>query len=147
MTDVDHFKRYNDVNGHPAGDQCLINVAQTLTSCAKRPTDFIGRFGGGEFIVVLPDTEHAGACKVANKIRQDILQRKMPYEANSLEYVSLTLGVVTVRGSHIKSIQQLTKEADKALYYGKSQGRNCVIGISLNEPEECHPVPEYMKCA
>lgn len=107
MLDVDHFKRYNDINGHPAGDRCLVLVAETIMKSARRPSDFIGRFGGEEFVVVLPDTDHAGACQVAEEIRNNMLKQQLHYDQNSLDCVSLTLGVVTIKGADLKSIDRL----------------------------------------
>ncbi len=128
MTDVDHFKRYNDNNGHQAGDRCLVQVAEVLRANAQRPADLAGRFGGEEFIVLLAETDHRGACNVAEKIRKSMLDLRMTYEASGDEPVTLTLGVVSIRGSDLTSFEQLLREADTALYEGKRQGRNQVIG-------------------
>ena len=147
LTDVDNFKRYNDKRGHQAGDRCLIQVAHVLNEGVKRTTDLAGRFGGEEFIVMLPDTDHLGACLIADEMRRDLLRKKLRYEEDSLECVSLTLGVVSIRGSSITSIEQLLHEADEALYYGKKHGRNCVIGVNLEEQPVDATETEYVKCA
>lgn len=147
LTDVDHFKRYNDARGHQAGDRCLVKVAEALNAGVKRPTDLAARFGGEEFIIMLPDTDYEGACAIADDIRREVLRKHLRYEEGSLECISLTLGVVSIRGSSITSIQQLLHEADQALYYGKGQGRNCVIGVDLeNQPVDA-TATAYVKCA
>jgi len=84
MIDVDQFKRYNDINGHQAGDNCLIVVAKVLQDCAQRGIDIVGRFGGEEFVVILPETEHEGACRVATDMRRAMLSRQMRYQQDKL---------------------------------------------------------------
>lgn len=129
MADVDHFKRYNDLNGHLEGDRCLIQVAEVFSECVSRSADMVGRFGGEEFILLLPDTKPEGARHVAERVRQSMLQRDIPYEKNSPDRVSLTLGVVSVKGKLIESSERLIKLADEALYDGKAAGRNCVVAV------------------
>ena len=127
MADVDFFKLYNDSNGHQAGDSCLIDIVSIISSCCERSTDIVGRFGGEEFVLVLPDTDSEGARRVAENIRTAIVRRNIPYGPNDLRPVSLTLGVVSALGPLIENIDQLITQADRALYRGKSQGRNCVV--------------------
>lgn len=131
MIDVDHFKRYNDSNGHQAGDKCLTKVAKVIATVAQRPADVASRFGGEEFAVLLPDTDAKGAYHVAESIRKQMLELELVYEKNSSDFVSLTLGVITIKGTRIKSIKDLIKEADAALYRGKSNGRNQVVIKSI----------------
>jgi len=127
MADVDFFKLYNDSNGHQAGDRCLIDIVTTISACCGRSTDLVARFGGEEFVLILPNTDSEGALKVAEKIRAAIIARNIPYGAKDLRPVSLTLGVVSALGPQIDNIDQFVKQADRALYRGKSQGRNCVV--------------------
>jgi diguanylate cyclase (GGDEF) domain len=82
MFDIDFFKQYNDTYGHLAGDECLRQVAQTAAQNVLRPRDFVARFGGEEFAVILPDTPLEGARKIAERLRQAILNLKIPH-ANS----------------------------------------------------------------
>jgi diguanylate cyclase (GGDEF)-like protein len=131
MADVDHFKRYNDVNGHLEGDRCLVDVANVFKECATRPADVVGRFGGEEFIMLLPETDPEGAQHVADIAREKMLARAIPYESSSPDCVSLTLGVVSIRGKQIESLEQLVKLADEALYEGKAKGRNCVVPVVI----------------
>lgn len=132
ITDVDRFKLYNDTNGHQIGDRCLINVAQIIDACSERTADVVGRFGGEEFVVILPGTDSAGACKVAENIRQMLLAEKIPYGPDNAHPLTLTLGVVSARGRAIESVDQLIRQADAALYRGKHQGRNCVVSMVLD---------------
>ena len=115
MADVDRFKLYNDTNGHQAGDHCLTVVAQAIQSCIKRTTDVVGRFGGEEFVVILPNTDIEGANKIAECIRLEMLNQKISYGPKNPEPVSLTLGVVSGRGYSIDTIEQLVRLADDAL--------------------------------
>lgn len=138
LADVDHFKLYNDNNGHQAGDQCLIRVAQLIASCCQRPTDLHGRYGGEEFMIILPDTPISGAVKVAECIRSAVQNEQIAYspDDNPQQSLSLTLGVVSARGEMIESMEQLIKLADNALYQGKAQSRNCVLSVVLGDQEE-----------
>lgn len=133
MADVDHFKRYNDTQGHQSGDECLVRVAQIIGSCSGRTADVVGRFGGEEFVVILPDTDPAGACKVAEDIRRVVLAQDLRYEPGGKETLSLTLGVVSALGPAIDDVSQLIREADEALYRGKRDGRNRVVSVVLGE--------------
>lgn len=142
ITDVDRFKLYNDTNGHQLGDRCLIKVAGIINACSERTADVVGRFGGEEFIVILPGTDPAGACKVAEDIRQMLLAEGIPYGPDNAEPVTLTLGVVSARGRAIESVDQLVRQADAALYRGKHQGRNCVINVVLAAAKDPGLAPE-----
>jgi len=127
MADVDFFKAYNDSNGHQAGDKCLIDIVDIISSCCERSTDIVGRFGGEEFVLILPDTDSEGARSVADNVCAAMAERNIPYGPTDAKPVSLTLGVVSAPGSLINNIDQLISEADRALYQGKNQGRNCVV--------------------
>lgn len=140
MADVDFFKRFNDTNGHQAGDICLITVANLLAESAKRPADVVSRFGGEEFAILLPGTDPDGALIVAERIRKAMIGAKIPYDMGGDEFLSLTLGVVAVEGSEIVSEADLIAEADAALYRGKSGGRNKVVlkTIGASNVEKMH---------
>ena len=126
MIDVDNFKPFNDHYGHLAGDDCLRNIAQAIKSELLRPGDIIARFGGEEFVVLLPCTEIEGAIDVANRIMQALEKANIAYPD----------GIVADRSTISMGIccsDQLTKEdesnrllefADAALYEAKSKGRN-----------------------
>ena len=136
ITDVDRFKLYNDTNGHQLGDRCLVSVAQIIDDCSGRTADVVGRFGGEEFIVILPGTDPVGAVKVAEDIRHKLIAENIPYGPDNPEPVTLTLGVVSARGHAIESVEQLVRQADAALYRGKHQGRNRVVSVVLDKAGE-----------
>lgn len=133
LADVDRFKLYNDTNGHQAGDDCLARVAQVICSCGRRAGDTSGRFGGEEFVVILPEASSRGAYDLAERMRREMLNQKIPYGTPDSDCVSLTIGVVSARGQEIESIEQLIRLADDALYQGKRQGRNCVVKATLGD--------------
>jgi diguanylate cyclase (GGDEF)-like protein len=132
ICDVDYFKSYNDTYGHVAGDQCLFRVAQALKSQLKRPSDLGARYGGEEFAFVLPQTSFAGAWKVAEDMRLVVSELKLSH-AQSLvsDRVSISLGLATVIPNRAVSGNILVKQADRALYQAKRQGRNCVKGLRV----------------
>ena len=123
--DIDYFKLYNDTYGHQAGDDCLRAVADTISANCQRPGDFVARFGGEEFIVILPNTEAGGAVHLAEDIREDIERLKIPHERSQVSpYITLSLGVSCLLPSAEFSPESLIGAADKALYEAKNQGRN-----------------------
>jgi len=135
LIDVDHFKRYNDSNGHRAGDECLVMVANVITSFAMRSVDVAGRFGGDEFILILPNTDSSSACDIADKIRRQMQNRKSPVGFS--DQLSLTLGVVSLAGEAIESPDGTIQLADRALYHGKAQGGTALLIRSLMHRPVC----------
>ena len=135
MADVDFFKLYNDSNGHQVGDSCLKDIAKLIKNCCERPADIVGRFGGEEFVIILPDTNIDGAYKVAEHLRKVILDRNIPYGPQNTNPVTLTFGTVSAHGNKVDGIDKLIRDADAALYKGKDQGRNCVVSVILDEFE------------
>lgn len=127
IADVDFFKRFNDSNGHQAGDKCLIDVANLIAESAKRPSDVVSRFGGEEFAILLPGTDSEGAFTIAERIREAMIASKIPYDNGGDEFVSLTLGVIAIEGAKITNVVELVAQADAALYRGKASGRNKVV--------------------
>ena len=127
MCDIDNFKSYNDTYGHNKGDECLKQVAQIIKSTLQRPRDFCARYGGEEFVIILPDTPGEGAVSVAEEIRGNIQNTKIPHSKSlPLGVVSLSLGVSTMTSDVCTSPEELVKQADKALYMAKRKGRNHV---------------------
>ena len=126
LFDIDHFKRYNDVNGHMAGDVLLRLLAEAVLKNV-RASDTVGRFGGEEFLVVLPHTAAGQAVRVANGLRSLISSHDFPARSQQ------PLGAVTVSGGvaqypvHGASVSTLLRAADQALYSAKLAGRNCVV--------------------
>ena len=127
LADIDCFKFYNDNYGHMAGDQTLMQVAAVIDKTVFRATDLLARYGGEEFIVVLPDTDLTGASIVAENMRANIESRKISHEfSNIAKIVTISIGVaVKIPESELDS-GKLVTEADKALYFAKKSGRNCV---------------------
>ena len=141
--DVDHFKKYNDRNGHPAGDDVLRKVAQVLTQSA-RPGDFPARYGGEEFLVLCPNTSPLQALSLAEIIREAIAQTKIPYgEHQPLGQVTASIGVAGFPDNGTRP-QEVLENADQALYHSKHSGRNRVTlfgtPIVLMNPDELAPL-------
>ena len=128
MIDADHFKMINDQHGHLAGDQVLKEIANIIQENV-RAIDIVGRFGGEEFCVVLPDTDQEGARVVAERIRKSTERRQIrAYDASLRVTLSIGLAISPADG---KVLEELMDKADWALYRAKSQGRNCVIAFGL----------------
>ena len=126
MIDIDFFKQYNDHYGHLQGDQCLIEVANALKAAINRPLDLVARFGGEEFVVVLPDTDSNGARQVARTMRTSIEQLGIPHAKSQVSAnTTISIGVATHYPSREKgSLIELISLADAALYDAKRSGRN-----------------------
>jgi len=127
ISDIDFFKRFNDEHGHLAGDEVLRQVSARLGHTLRKP-DMLGRYGGEEFIIVLPETGIDGAVHVAERLRAAIYRETIQYGDKNLT-VSISLGVCAV-GSDCASYQQLISRADLALYESKASGRNRVTQYS-----------------
>lgn len=119
--DIDHFKAVNDTYGHQAGDEVIRKVAACLKSTA-RDTDFAGRYGGEEFVLLLPDTDIHGAFEVAERLRQHIQGLTIIHENLELK-VTVSLGICDF-SDHLNTAHQWLERADQALYQSKRQGRN-----------------------
>ncbi|MBN2259060.1 MAG: diguanylate cyclase [Clostridiales bacterium] len=127
MIDIDDFKFFNDTYGHLEGDQCLKRVANAIEKTLKRPFDEIARFGGEEFIVLLPETDNEGARTVANDIRIAIEDLKMVNElSETSKYVTVSIGVAEKVPTREMDKNSLIDAADKALYKAKRSGKNRV---------------------
>ena len=126
MIDVDHFKKYNDTLGHPAGDACLRRLAQALESCVKRTNDRVARFGGEEFAAILPETDREGAHKVARDLLDAVQDLAIEHPASPLGRVSVSVGIASLSPRHGLESTMLIQQADRALYESKRSGRNQV---------------------
>lgn len=129
MLDVDYFKQFNDRHGHPAGDRCLVTVAQTSQHVINRATDVLARYGGEEFAVILPQTDLAGAVILAEAIRTSIRNLNIVNFETPTEtvYVTVSLGVACQIPNRNTSLQTLISTADEALYRAKQEGRNRTV--------------------
>lgn len=123
MLDIDHFKSVNDRFGHAAGDAALRLVASTLTQ-QLRAYDVVGRWGGEEFMILLPNTALAEARTAAERIREAIEAARLPVVNDGEVQLTASLGVAALTGA--ASVQELTSQADTALYRAKQMGRNRV---------------------
>jgi diguanylate cyclase (GGDEF)-like protein len=125
MVDVDHFKYYNDMYGHEAGDVCLKTVATVLATNTVRSDDIAARYGGEEFAVILPNTDKEGACKIAQRMLEAVRELKIPHAASTVaDYVTFSLGITTGMVDHMQSRDDFFRKADEALYVSKQTGRN-----------------------
>ena len=121
--DIDHFKRVNDTYGHQTGDEVIRETAR-ITSQLVRETDFAGRYGGEEFVVLLPGTTLDGAAQFAERLRSTIERQQIDYQGSPLTF-TISLGVATL-ADDMAGYQALLERADKALYQSKEGGRNRV---------------------
>jgi diguanylate cyclase (GGDEF)-like protein len=126
LCDIDHFKLYNDSCGHQAGDDVLSAVARTLSQ-TSRGGDAVYRYGGEEFLVMLPQPDMAAAALAMNRLREAVEQLAIPHPAfrDAVRTVSISVGVA--RFDPDQSVDDLVKQADVALYVAKSRGRNRVV--------------------
>ena len=125
MIDVDHFKLFNDHYGHPAGDACLKKVTQAIKSCLHRTTDILGRYGGEEFIVLLPETDAKGAMCVAQSIGEAVNALQLRHHVSPTDScVTASIGGATCLRTTGHDLEELIKNADRALYKAKRAGRN-----------------------
>ena len=125
LCDVDFFKNYNDTHGHPAGDECLRQVAQAISTAVKRPGDLVARYGGEEFAVILPLTDIDGATIVAQAISCQMRQQQLPHRSSTVsQHVTLSIGVASTMPNPAHQPETLISKADQALYQAKRQGRD-----------------------
>jgi diguanylate cyclase (GGDEF)-like protein len=123
--DLDHFKQINDTKGHPVGDIVLQQLAGIMKSTA-RDTDAVARFGGDEFLILLPDTGWQGALTFAERLRRRVDDFTFGPPGSPMT-ITISVGVALARGTDPISPEELLKEADRSLYKAKQQGRNRVF--------------------
>ena len=127
MIDIDRFKEYNDVLGHQAGDECLRLVSKELQRVVHRSHDLVGRYGGEEFAVILPETDQVAAASLAEALQAQIMNLKIRHPASTEhEVVTISLGVSTTIPDRGSDSDELLTSADQALYQSKADGRNRV---------------------
>jgi diguanylate cyclase (GGDEF)-like protein len=126
MLDLDHFKQVNDTYGHLAGDAVLRAVAQTITTAVRSREDAVGRFGGEEFVVLLPAINQPETTAIAERIRQAIATLTVPLGQTSITGLSVSIGVARYPRTGT-TLQRLLDAADTALYNAKATGRNRVV--------------------
>ncbi len=127
LIDIDFFKKYNDIMGHPKGDKCLREVAQAISANLRKGIDLVARYGGEEFVVVLPETDLSQAKKIAERIREAVMDLKIPHPGSDVyDRVTVSVGVASLIPREGMRKEQLIKMADEALYIAKKRGRNRV---------------------
>jgi len=125
MIDVDNFKSFNDHYGHLQGDQCLTQIAQQLKSVVQRPRDFVARFGGEEFIVILPSIQPEGLVVVAERLKQAIDHLNITHDySNASNIVTVSMGLAWGEPDKSYLPTEIIAAADEALYSAKDAGRN-----------------------
>lgn len=128
MIDIDYFKQYNDRYGHLEGDACLKRVARVLGSAATRARDLLARFGGEEFVLVLPETDQAAARKLAERCRELILAEQIPHASSPLgPALTISVGVGSAIPGHDDELRAFIDMVDKRLYQAKQRGRNRIV--------------------
>ena len=125
MFDIDHFKAINDTHGHLTGDHVLKELSQRLLGRIRKE-ELLARYGGEEFAAVLPETDHQGAMKFGEQIRQLVGNKPFEYEGDSLN-VTISIGVSTMNGDPLEPASFI-RSADDNLYRAKNAGRNRVVG-------------------
>ena len=128
LADIDYFKSYNDTLGHSEGDNILRRVADSIKSCFRRETDIIGRIGGDEFLIFLPEMNDDRVLEMAQSLSTSIINLKVKtaLENNSGDFLSISIGVATSTPQQDDLLIDLYKTADEALYRAKRAGRNCI---------------------
>jgi diguanylate cyclase (GGDEF)-like protein len=123
MFDVDHFKNYNDHNGHLHGSETLKSIG-TIMKNKFRTTDLLAKYGGDEFVIILPQTDKVGAYLAAERLREGVEKHTFPgADTQPMKKITLSLGLATYP-EHGLSAEEILNRADKALYFAKETGRN-----------------------
>lgn len=128
MLDIDYFKQYNDHYGHIQGDESLKRVAKALSTVATRSRDFLARFGGEEFVLVLPETDAKAARKIAERCRNLIFKEQIFHEKSQVsQLLTVSLGIGTIIPTRDDESITFIEEVDRRLYQAKQKGRNCMM--------------------
>jgi diguanylate cyclase len=137
MVDIDHFKNVNDTHGHACGDRALVGVASELKKLVRQ-YDLVFRFGGEEFVILLPECSPDSALSAANRYREAIAKMELPIHDGVLK-ITASFGLAITQPPQFKSLDELLQEADERLYQAKNEGRNRVCG-NLGQANPIMPV-------
>ncbi|WP_336486914.1 GGDEF domain-containing protein [Methylobacterium nigriterrae] len=124
LLDIDHFKAFNDGNGHQAGDRCLKRVAEILAGSVRSDEGTVYRFGGEEFLILLDGVSGADASRVAERVRARVAEDRIPRDAAGTAFVTISVGIASGQLGRDATAETLIAEADAALYAAKRGGRN-----------------------
>jgi len=125
MCDIDHFKMYNDTLGHQAGDKCLKEISGMMQEIARRPVDSVIRYGGEEFIYILPYTDAEGAGNLASLLHRKLREKRIPHPGSPIaDHVTISIGIASICPKAEDVPEALIGRVDRALYLAKSEGRN-----------------------
>jgi diguanylate cyclase (GGDEF)-like protein len=125
LLDVDFFKQYNDRYGHTQGDECLKKLAQSLSQAATRPRDIAARFGGEEFVLLMPETDKNAARHVAELCQRMVEKLNLPHETSlASKFVTVSMGVGTINSISESEPTSFIDAVDKLMYAAKHNGRN-----------------------
>ena len=128
MFDIDYFKQYNDHYGHIQGDECLKRVGRVLKSAGTRARDFFARFGGEEFVMVLPETDAQGAKMLAERCYGLIFKEQIRHEKSQVSQIlTISIGVGTIIPSQEDELIAFIEHVDRQLYKAKKGGRNAIV--------------------
>ena len=127
LIDVDHFKAYNDLYGHLPGDLCLKRIASAIKRTLRRAPDLAARFGGEEFVVLMPSTGISGAAAVAGKMLEAVTALGIPHERSPFGIVTVSIGAASWPSGIPLNSESLIEQADRALYRAKDRGRNMCV--------------------
>ena len=134
LVDIDHFKAYNDLYGHQAGDNCIRRVAAIIARATKRPFDFCARYGGEEFALVLYAPSGTDATALPEQIRRETMALNIPHtHSESSGVLTVSIGSATAEPDTKRSLAGLIQTADEALYRAKQLGRNRVLHVDSSE--------------
>jgi len=135
MIDIDFFKRYNDLHGHPAGDECLRQVTSLLSNGLRRADEMLARYGGEELAAVVPETSAAELADLAERLRQCVAEARIPHgDSTVAPWVTVSIGGAIAVPAAWDSQERLAAAADSALYQAKRAGRNRVEIVDLTSP-------------
>lgn len=130
LCDIDQFKPYNDLYGHLQGDEALRRVARAIESALARPGDMVARFGGEEFVVLLPDTPIEGALQVAEKILLTVQTLHIPHQSSVSGELTISIGAASMVPGEGVAMAEILLQADQALYRSKTEGRNRITAAA-----------------
>ncbi|HKI46029.1 MAG TPA: sensor domain-containing diguanylate cyclase [Balneolales bacterium] len=132
ILDLDHFKHVNDTHGHQAGDNCVVALASLMKNLS-RSVDTCARYGGDEFVIILPQTSIENAMVFAERLRQKVENMTVQYGDQTIQY-TISIGAKVLSLTEENSAEELLKGADIALYKAKQRGRNCAVSYSIGDP-------------